>query len=120
MPDVDNGPKVVPAPPGPTPTGPYEYLTVPLQPPVAPNSPFYMAFTAYQQVETEVYIRGAMADRLTLFDGRRVYRVLLQYMWRFDHDLLGCFIGRHPKPSFRFEVNDPTIGIASYDMWAPI
>lgn len=117
---ADNGIRIVPAPPGPAPTGQYEYLTVPKQPPVLPNQPFYMAFTAYQQIEQEVYMKGAMADRRTLQDGRRVYRVLLQYMWRFDHDNIGCFIGRPPIPQFRFEVNDPTIGIAAYDEWLPI
>jgi len=117
---ADNGPKVIPAPPGPTPHGAYEYLLVPRPKPVPPNAPWYAAFKDFQQIESEVIVRGASADRLDLSDGRRVYRVLTQYLWKFDHDINGCFIGRYPMPVFRFLLDDPSTGLGVIDEWEPI
>jgi hypothetical protein len=116
----DNGPAVQPAPPGPPPPGDYEYLVVPRQPPVAPNTPFYMAFTALQQVEYEIAFRRVYADRIDLWDGSRVYRVPVGMVWRFDSDINGAFIGRPPQKQFRFVINDPTIDVMTINDWIPI
>jgi hypothetical protein len=93
---------------------------LPRPPPVLPDQPFYMAFTSYQRVEAEMKMRSVAADRRTLSNGDRVYRVLNQYMWRLDHDANGCFIGRSPLEIFRFVLDDPTAGQATMDEWEPV
>ena len=108
----------MPAPPGPAPHGSYEYLVIPKQPPVLPPAPFYLAFTAYQQVEAEIRMRMSYGDVTNLPDGSRIYRIPLRYLWRFDHDNFGAFIGRNPLPQYRFVLDDPTEGFEVE--WVPL
>lgn len=120
MGDVDNGPYKYPPPPGPPPHGPYEYILVPPLPPVPPNASFFKAYGPYQQIEQEILFRMASADKLDFTDGTRSYRFLLLYVWRFDHDRLGCFIGRFPLPQFRFLLDDPALTRVPIGEWTPI
>ncbi len=116
----DNGPNVTPAPPGPTPHGLHEYLVVAHPTIVLPNAPFFLANTTFQQIEGELLMRNAPADRLDLLDGRRVYRVHVHFLWKLDHDRNGCFIGRAPLPVFRFILDDPTTNEAAVGDWEPV
>lgn len=114
-----NAPPPFPAPPGPAPHGPYEYLIIPPQPPVPPDAPFYLAFTAFQMVEMQMALHGISADRIDMFNGNRVYRILLQYIWRFDSDAQGPFVGRPPQKQFRLTLDDPTGNRPQMNDWMP-
>ncbi len=130
----DNGPYRPPFPPTtaqPQP-GTYEYINVPKLPVVPPTAPYAAAFTAYQQIESELSLRGVYADRIDLIDGRRVYRVLTQYIWKFPFDRISSYIpGGPPQPEpnsfrvftpvqWRFQSDDPTIGFSALHEWTAL
>jgi hypothetical protein len=117
---INNGPNVTPLPPGPQPTGPYEYIMVPALVPVPPNASYYAAFGPFQQIEQTILFNMSTADKIDLVNGARVYRVLTRYLWRFDHDKRGPFIGRPPLPQFRFVLDDPTLTVSPANEWEPI
>jgi hypothetical protein len=115
----NNTPNVAPAPPGPTPLGAYEYITVPRPRPILPPESYYAAFGVYQQIESYFALLNVYAERINLGSGVRVYRVPIQYIWKFPYDHIGPFLGYDPKTSFRFGVVDPTLGQATLGFWAP-
>jgi hypothetical protein len=107
---------VFPAPFGPAPTGPYEYLLIPPQTGTIGNLP--ASKVVFFFLESFVGSLGAFADRLDLITGARIYRVLLQYVWRFPHDAESHFMKVSDK-TFRFQVDDPSIGLFPVNEWAP-
>jgi hypothetical protein len=115
----DNGPYNNAPPKGPTPTGPFEYITIPRQPPVLPNTRF-MPFTPFQQVEDELASRNIGGERIDLLNGSRIYRVRVQDLWRVDSDGNGPFIGRPPSNQWRFSITDPTLGVVALNDWMPL
>ncbi len=106
--------------PGPAPTGPYEYIVVPLPKPRLPNDPLTFGYGPYQQIEQELNIRRMPADRIDRSDGVRCYRVLVQYLWKALHDPIGPFLFKPPQTQYRFQLDDPMIGYANTDEWEPI
>jgi hypothetical protein len=117
--EPDNGPAVTPACPGPTPLGRYEYITVPKPRPILPPESYYAAFGVYQQIESYFALLNAYTERIDLWNGVRVYRVPIQYIWKFPFDRIGPFLGYEPMPTFRFGIVDPTIGQSTVNFWAP-
>jgi hypothetical protein len=108
---------VFPAPAGPAPTGPYEYLAVPFQEGLVNNQiPAMKAF--YFFIESAFGQNGAFGDRLDLINRTRVYRVEIQYLWRFPSDINGPYL-TVPGKTFRFQVSDPSIGIKAINEWMP-
>jgi hypothetical protein len=112
---------LVPLVPGPKTTDPYEYLIV--RPPDRCKPPVFgllYSTSDYLKVESALLIRGVPADRKTLLDGKRVYRVLTQYLWRLRWDRQGAYLGFPPR-ELRFHLQNPTLGmVTTEDFWMPI
>lgn len=114
--------------PGPTPTGAYEYVTVPTQPvqtwpPVRPDGcqPEQVPnYGPYHDIEYVLMSKRTPADRIDRMDGVRVYRVGVQWLWRFPYDAISVYIFNPPLPQYRFVLNDPTIGYALLNDWTPV
>ena len=124
---------VFPAPVGPAPLDGYEYLVVPFQ----LSSVVPSLKTIYFFIESQMGFNGAFADRLDLVNGDRIYRVELQYLWRFPADKVshfvgilsssssslngvGCAQGSSSTPTmFRFQVTNPGFGLTPVRDWTP-
>lgn len=115
----DNGPFRPPPVPGPAPIGLYEYISIPRQPPVPPTASYYEAFTAFQQVESQFAMMGIYAERIDLWNEVRVYRIPIQYIWKFQTDANGPFINA-VSCNYRVVPADPTQGISTIDDWLPV
>ena len=81
----NNAHAVSPAPPGPIPTDLYEYITVPRPRPILPPESYYAAFGVYQQIEGYFALLNVYAERIDLWNGVRIYRVPIQYIWKFHN-----------------------------------
>ena len=108
--------EVHPPPPGPTPTGPYEYLSVSRQPPLPGQLPEMRSI--YHFIESYLVSIG-YAERIDLINEVRVYRMLLRSLWRFPNDVDGPYV-KTPTGIYRFVVDDPTIGFKPINEWTPV
>lgn len=119
---------VYPNPPGPTPTGPYEYLAVPFKAGginggIRPDQ--FIPLTTLNTFFVESFFGSLSvpADRIDLIDRTRIYRILLQYMWRFPYDRNGSYVTLpghlDPNTWFRFSVNYPAPNILAVNEWMP-
>ena len=116
----DNGPYRPPPPHGRQPTQNYEFIVVPRPCPIPPEAPYYCAFGTYQQIEYQFALLNVYAERTTYWNGVRVYRVPIQYIWKFPYDCEGPFMGYDPQPVFRFLLENPLEGQNRVDYWAPV
>lgn len=109
--------EVHPAVPGPTPTGPYEYLSVVHQNALLTGQRPDMR-ALYYFIET-CLLNVGYVERIDLINEVRVYRMQLRHLWRFQHDLDGPFV-RSPIGIHRFLVDDPTVNIKAVNEWTPV
>jgi hypothetical protein len=93
---------------------------VPRQCPVPPEAPYYCAFGVYQQIEYQFALLSVYAERADYWNGYRVYRVPVQYIWKFPYDNIGPFMGYDPQPVFRFYLDNPLMGQKQDRYWAPV
>lgn len=108
--------EVHPPPPGPTPTGPYEYLSVSRQPAIAGQLPEMRHIYFFLE---SFLLSAGYAERIDLINEIRVYRVLIRYLWRFPFDANGPFV-RAPTSIYRFQIDDPSISVKAVNEWTPV
>lgn len=115
--------EVYPTPPGPAPTGKYEYLEVPymvggVDGGIRPDQ--FIPKTKLNSffIESSFATLGVPADRLDLIIGVRIYRVEVRYVWQFPFDKIGPFVGT-PQTIFRFQVDQPHKDVVAINEWTP-
>lgn len=113
-----------PATPGPTPTGPYEYLELPPEPGgfqggIKPDT--FVPFTKLNSFFVESYLGqfNIPGERIDLIDGTRLYRVEIKYLWKFFNDKNGPFL-KTPKRIYRLVVDQPKLGMFQINTWTTV
>ena len=100
----------------------YSYISVPYVH-SAPKFGRMVPYTVHQALAANFYGRRCPADRLQLINGVIAYRVLNQYIEKFQKDGLGYYLNLMSLGMFRFTDVDPSTlakPVTSNREWMPV